>query len=295
MPITGFICPDGEAVSLEDCFRECRIKHLFQTGRCKALPFLKRAGKDRPWDGKLSSTQILTGTREILLKVTKPYHINPSRKVAAIIGTNTHNILYRLTDSTYAEETLYNELIKGTYDMYDPETGTLYDYKTWGAWKIVKALSEDTSQRADALFDVTVQMNQYRILLKQKYPQLEIKQLAVQVISRETNLKTTRQMGLMDDAPVILIPEIDSSIIERYQAVKNICVQKAFLTDWAPLCRERETWGGKKCSGYCDVSHICGQQPTQTEDIEWWLEQEAELQSIEEKIIDLIKKFQIKS
>jgi len=290
MAIVGFICPDGQKVTLEDCFRDCRLKNEFPTGRCKALPFLKRAGKDRQWDGKLSSTQVTTGTREIFLKITKPYFISPARKVAAIIGTNVHNIMYRLTNSKYAEETLYNELIQGTYDIYDPETQTLYDYKTWGAWKIVKAISSDPAERADALFEVTVQLNQYRVLLKEKYPDLKISTMAVQIISREAGLKYTKQKGIFDSAPVISVPEIEDRLIERFQTIKVLSLQRALSEEWAPLCRPRETWNGKKCSEYCDVSDICVSLKTEG-DLAWWAELETELMETEKKILEVIKDY----
>jgi len=289
MPVAGFICPDEKTVLIEDCLRECRLRDKFPTGRCKALPFLKRAGRDRHWNGKPSVTQILSGTREQFLKITRPYFINPFQKVAAIIGTNTHNVMYRLTESEYAEETLYNQLVHGTYDVYDPDTKTLYDYKTWGAWKIAKALSGNDDEKAEALFEVVLQMNQYRILLKQKYPQLEINSMAVQVISREVGLRQTKERGIVDAAPVILIPEINSSLVTRYQEIKSDCLNQAFVYDWAPPCRARETWNGKKCEKYCEVRDICKTMKNYSERMLWWIRQESELKSIEESIVKTIK------
>jgi hypothetical protein len=291
MPIAGFICPDGKTVETHICLKECRLKHLFKNKRCKALPLLRRASREREWNGIPSVTQLLCGTREVFLKITKPYYIKPYKRISSIIGTSVHSGLHRLTDSEYAEETLYNDLIQGTYDMYDPYDKTLYDYKTWGTWKVAKALNGSITERADALFDVTVQMNHYRMLLQAKYPELEINNIAVQVISRETNLKQAKEKGLEDGAPVILIPKIPDRLILEFQRVKTECLHEALQIRWAPQCNSRATWNGKKCNEYCDVLSACLTMPKSKEYDTWWLEQEKRIYLIETEIISHIANY----
>lgn len=287
MPIAGFICPDGQRISTEECLKECRLKSEFPTGRCKALPFLKRAARDRLWDGTPSVTQLLQGTRETWLKITRDYHIDPDRKTAAMIGTTVHNLMYRLTDSEYAEEKLLNEILQGTYDMYDPETQTLYDYKTWGTWKVAKILApKDPHERADALFDVALQLNQYRLLLQEKYPDLPVRTIAVQVISRESGLKQAKTRGITTGSPVLIIPVLSDSLVKDYYSLKEQRLRLAIETDYAPPCRAREHWNTKKCVEFCEVRELCND--LQTRDDPQWTEYEIRLDRLEREILDAI-------
>lgn len=284
MPIQGFICPDGTKVLKEDCLRECKIPAL-PGGRCKAIPFLRRAAKDKVFDGVPSTTQLLAGTRETFLKITKPYFIDPDKKTAAIIGTGVHSQMWSLLQTEKGEETIKNNLIQGTYDLYDPATKTLYDYKTWGSWKLVQILSGSFEERASALFEVLLQMHQYKILILEKYPDIEIENLAVQVISRDTNLKIAEQRGITQSSPLIIIPSIDEKVVREYFEVKSQKLQKALNEDWAPVCTSRETWETKKCQKYCEVKEICYSMPLHG-DISW-IELEEQQAKIEERIIQL--------
>lgn len=284
MPVAGFICPDGQKVDKNDCLQGCRLS--FPAGRCKAVPFLRRAAKDKLFDGLPSTTQLLAGTRETLIKITKPYYIDPDRKTAAIIGSGVHSLLWKLIDGEMGEETIVNDLLQGTYDMYDPQTKTLYDYKTWGVWKLAKVLSATPEERADALFEVVLQMHQYKILLKQKYPQIPIENLAIQVVSRETNLRQAEQKGLQQGSPLILLPQISDEAVSYYFEIKSEKLKLALSEDWAPLCSRRETWDTKKCQRYCDVKEICYCMPIDGSSL--WKELEQKQEEAEAKILQLI-------
>lgn len=292
MPLVGFICPDGEKVTTEECFSACRLRSVLPAGRCKALPLLKKVSKSRIWDGKPSTTQLLTGAREQFLKITQPYFVDPDKKTAAVIGSGVHSLLYKLTDIETAEETLFNELLQGTYDMYDPETQTLYDYKTWGTYKLVKIFKGTNDEKADALFDVTLQLHQYMFLLKEKYPDIPINNLAIQVVSRETNLSYARRHNINIGSPLIIIPMLPKTVVEDYFNLKATMLKTALDTGWAPLCSNRETWNGKKCSQYCEVADICktlGFDASQ----DLWYELSDKATSIELQIIQILKESEV--
>lgn len=288
MPLMGFICPDGVKTKTEECFTACRLKEQLPAGRCKALPLLKRMAKERVWEGKPSTTQLLNGTREVLLKITEPYFVSPDRKTAAVIGSGVHSLLYKLTEVQTAEETLFNELLQGTYDMYDPETRTLYDYKTWGTYKLVKIIKGAPQEKADALFDVTLQLHQYMLLIKEKYPELPIDNLAVQVISRETNLSYAAKHGITNGSPLIIIPKLPEEMVKSYFTVKAERLSVALQTGWAPPCFSRETWNGKKCQSYCEVSDICKSIGFESEH-SIWNELNDRLWDVETSIIQILK------
>ena len=71
MPAIGFICPDKEKVTFQECFTECRLKADLPCGRCKALPFLRKVSLQREWTGEPSTTQLIGGTREAWLKMAR--------------------------------------------------------------------------------------------------------------------------------------------------------------------------------------------------------------------------------
>ena len=59
MPLTQFICPDKERVTISQCLSgNCRMSN-----RCAPLGYLQLCARQRPWEGKASVTQLIDGTR----------------------------------------------------------------------------------------------------------------------------------------------------------------------------------------------------------------------------------------
>lgn len=290
MPIAGFICPDNQQVYTHECFKQCRIADSFETKRCKALPFLKKISKSRPWTGYPSTTQLINGTREEFLKIKIDYFINPDKKVTAVIGTNAHYMMYKVAESPFKEEKLLSEILSGTYDMYDPDTQTLYDYKTWGVWKVKKILEGTLDEMVDSLFEISIQMNQYRILLKEKYPELPVNNLSVQILSRESGLKYGKKAW---NCPLLTIPYVEDKYITEYTNIKAERLHMALKTGWAPQCREKEHWGFKKCQEYCDVRENCIAMENNYKSPQWE-EYEESLKIAEENILEQIKQYILK-
>jgi len=233
MPAIGFICPDGEKITFEECFKECRLKGDLPCGRCKALPFLRKAARQREWKWEPSTTQLLIGTREAWLKITRPYYINPDDKVFAILGTQAHAVLERFGKGDhFTEERLRDEICSGAFDFYDGEQQILYDYKTWGSYKVMQALgikaievpetdengqtilkksgknkgepktkkvwvNSDIASKAAALLETSIQLSNYRDKLLRILPMgYYVKEMAVQVISRDSGLMISAIRGI---------------------------------------------------------------------------------------------------
>lgn len=298
MPAIGFICPDFQTITFQECFKECRLKIDLPCGRCKALPFLRRVSKQRKWTGEPSTTQLLIGTREAWLKIKQDYYINPDDKVYALLGTQVHSVLDKFGYGDHlTEERLRDEICSGAFDFYDGETQTLYDYKTWGSYKVMQALgiscievpetdengeivlkksgknkgepktrkiwtSGDIATRAIALLETSIQLSNYRDKLLQVLPKgYTVKNIAVQVISRDSGLIVSTQRGIEEKAPLIPVNGISSHWVNKYLGRKKELLLKYLSEDIIPpLCRKRETWNNKKCQQYCEVKEQCLQK-----------------------------------
>jgi len=294
MPAIGFICPDHQRVTFEECFRECRLKDGLPCNRCKALPFLRKCARQREWTGEPSTTQLLRGIRESWLKITRDYYINPDDHAFSILGTHAHAVLDNFGKGDHlTEERLKDEICSGAFDFYDGEIQTLYDYKTWGSYKVQQALgirsievletdesgqpilkksgknkgepktrkvyvNGDSVARINALFETAIQLSDYRDKLLSVLPgEYTVKNMAVQVISRDGGLMVSAMRGIEEKAPLVPINGISSRWIRKYFSRKRELLLDALQKDYAPRCRRRETWEGRKCAGYCEVSELC--------------------------------------
>lgn len=296
MPAIGFICPDSNKVTFQECFDGCRLKADLPCGRCKALPFLRKVSLQREWMGEPSTTQLIGGTREAWLKITRDYFINPEDRVFALLGTQVHSVLEQFgKGDNYTEERLRDEICSGAFDFYDGETQTLYDFKTWGSYKVAQALGirsidapvfdennnpvlfktgarkgqqkthkeyiyGDAVTKTIGLFETAIQMSNYRDKLMQILPEgYRVKNMAVQVISRDSGLMINAMRGLTEKAPLIPVNGISKHWIDKYLSAKKALLIEALDREYSPLCRKRERWDGRKCNGFCDVKDHCQQ------------------------------------
>lgn len=296
MPAIGFICPDKRRVTFAECFGECRLKDALPCGRCKALPFLRKCASQREWTGEPSTTQLLRGIRESWLKITRPYHIDPDERAFSILGTSAHGVLEHFGKGDHlTEERLRDEICSGAFDFYDGETMTLYDYKTWGSYKVQQALgiravevpetdesgqpilkksgknkgepktkkvyvNGDSAARIAALLEPAIQLSDYREKLLAILPDGHtVKNMAIQVISRDGGLMVSAMRGIEEKAPLIPVNGISGRWVRRYMERKRDMLFQALEKDYAPKCRRRENWNGRKCTGYCEVSELCAE------------------------------------
>lgn len=141
MSARWFICPDHEQIEIKDCLIKCRMD-----SRCATKPFLRLVGFDREWQG-VSPSSAGTGPRQLFLKATVPYSVDPNSRVFAAFGTSTHErlALKNITSNVLAEEKLSDGEIKGTADLLEddemePGKYILTDHKTFGSFKVAKCL-----------------------------------------------------------------------------------------------------------------------------------------------------------
>jgi len=295
MPAIGFICPDFDKITFKECFEKCRLKDDLPCGRCKSLPFLRKASRQREWKGEPSTTQLLIGTREAYLKIKEDYHINPDDRAFAILGTQAHSVLEQFGQGDHLiEERLIDDICSGQFDFYDGEEMVLFDYKTWGSYKIMKALgitsrevpetdeegnpilkksgknkgepkmkkiwvSGDIAERATSLLDTSIQLSNYRDKLMSVLPKgYTVKRMCVQAVSRDGGLMVSAQRGIEENAPLIPVNGISKHWVDRYLRKKRELLLEALKNDEVPPpCRRRETWDGKKCTRFCEVRDNC--------------------------------------
>lgn len=293
MPARWFICPDGEKVEIKTCLsvRGCRMGN-----RCATMPYLRMCANTRPWKA-VTPSQAGTGPRLTYLKEKCDYSISPDGMAWISVGVGTHDKLsiHRLVRGFVSEEGFSDDLIKGIPDLIEPdeeEIGfyVLHDYKTWGSFKLAKALgiAEDKENpkldkngnpstyrsgrrkgeiiyqlsegvKPPDMYDTELQLNRYRIVIETKgYP---ISRMYVFAIARDGGTYIAKSRGVDTNTRLISVKRLpDKEVLDFYAKLQADC-DHAFKTGMSRICNEFETWGGRRCESddYCPVRYYCKQ------------------------------------
>lgn len=293
MPAKFFVCPDQERIEIKACLLKCRM-----TSRCATKPFLRLVGFDREYRG-VTPSAAGNGPRLIYLKETIDYAIDPQTRVWAAFGTGTHG---KLSINEYAknvlvEEQLSDEKTRGIADVLEddeenPGYYLLYDYKSWGSFKVSRALGIISEQKEETvigidgkpvilksgpnkgqpktikksvitqdptkvdLFAEELQLNRYRIFFeKAGFP---VSKMLLQVIPRDGGTYIAKNRGIDRELYLIPIKRLhNKDVLSFYESLATE-VLEAFKTDYARLCNMRESWDRKRCvERYCEVVESC--------------------------------------
>jgi len=269
MPPKWIVCPKTEIpIKINDCISNC-------TDRCLTLPTIKAITEQRKWTGSPSTTQLLNGTMIEFLKITNDYIIDPQNRAFALLGTRHHQML----EVTAKEMNLPSEIALGpdghdVFDLLEPENGswTLTDYKTWGSYRMVRALGivkngkgKDTTFVIDPttidLRESELQLNNYRIMLEGHG--LKVGKMQLQVTVRDGGLQIARTRGITKNIYLIPIKRLDNNEVYNYfewKKEKLLSALSIYKTDpdYVPEpCNDEECWNGVRCRGYCEVSQYC--------------------------------------
>lgn len=282
MPLKWFICPDGNRIEPQACLTEggCRMGD-----RCATRSYLHMARSERPWTGKPSTTQLISGTMQAFLKLTKDYAVSPDKRAFMINGTNGHRNLEGYDDEySILEEKFTDGDETGIADVYEQEKnyGILTDHKISGSYKVAKALGwyiteEPTGEffksgarrgqekmrkilrrdpaRAD-VEDWEWQLNKYRIEFEKRgFPVHEIR---IQCIVRDGNTFVARSRGVFRNVYYFKIKKLDDKVVLDYFKAKREALAKALEQGfWTDPCTAKENWDGLKCASYCEVAEHC--------------------------------------
>ena len=279
MPMIKFSCPDGQQILIASCYEKCRMGM-----RCATLPALLSIGKQRPWTGTPSTTQLIKGTREAFLEITKEYAASPDSFAFAFIGTKAHASLEKNAAVNHLmEERLEEDGISGLFELYGEEDGvrTLFDYKVSGSFRVAKAigLKEIEEEVPGEIFrsgprkgqpktvkrivqgepylgDWGLQINHYRILIeKSGFP---VDRMVLQAIVRDGGTYLAKKRGLTRNIYLIDVPRLADDAVTDFFHAKRDALLSALDTDTIPpICSEEERWQDRKCAEYCRVAEFC--------------------------------------
>lgn len=283
--LAGFYCPDGEKITIEDCFKECRLGE-----RCLTLPTLTLIAEEREWKGLASTTQLINGTMMEFLELTNPYYIDPDSRAFSVQGTKHHLVLEEMARKLGLPAEIALSGDRDIVDFIEIEDGglNLTDYKLWGSFKVAKALgivesgiepdpsgalykragkygkagdpkmipvfSKDPD-KADNL-DAELQLNRYRTKLEDYG--LLIDRMQLQITVRDGGLYVAKNRGVFKNFYKVPVKRLEDDYIESYFALKDSCLHQALDEGrWTTPCTPHESWEGLRCDRYCDVKELC--------------------------------------
>ena len=278
MPVTKFQCPTGNIVPIATCLKSCPNQQ-----RCMFLPTLRAIAKSV--DRKISEptvTELLCGIRETYLKKTTDYAVDPMQQLYAIHGSAVHTINEGHTEGNMlSEERLADNVTSGKFDLYgqiiDYSDKTLGDYKITSSYKLMKALGyykidvptgevyktglkkgqpktrkEWRTDGVRHILDWAIQLNYYRILLKQRG--FTVDRMEIQAMCRDYSLKVASERNITKPVYIIHINKISDHWVKLYMETKAKRLKKGYLPK---LCSSKERWQDRKCRDYCAVAENC--------------------------------------
>jgi len=242
--------------------------------------------EQRPWTGKPSTTQLLKGTREAYLEITQTgYSLDPMGELFRVLGSKAHAYLEEFTDNELSEERLHDNICSGQFDFYDPETCTLVDTKTWGSYKVMKALGfkQETIETGEVfksgprkglnktkkivvkaepdMKDAEIQLNDYRMKLEATgFP---VKEMFIEALIRDGGTYMAISRGIEKNGYLIPVKFIPDDEVRAYLQEKASSLHHALDTGELPQpCSEEERWAdgpgpGRKCQRFCRVARFC--------------------------------------
>lgn len=186
--------------------------------------------------------------------------IDVCTRVASIIGQGTHSIAERAARDgvDLCEKRFFAKfnvdgadfIISAQIDLFETDTGALYDWKTTKAYAFSKKAGSGKKP------EWIIQLNIGCEILRRNGH--DPKTLNIIAMLKDWN-KREAGTGSCPETEVI---GIELPMWPREQTVKYIedrvraqVAARAVL----PQCTTAETWGGRKCESWCDASSVCEQ------------------------------------
>jgi hypothetical protein len=210
-------------------------------------------------------------------------------------GTNTHGklSLREYTENILAEEHFDDGEVKGTPDCLEEDEFRegyyiLSDYKTWGSYKVARALGMShitipllddkgnpvlyvrgkkkgkqkfgkkfsVDPRSADVYAEALQTNRYRMLVeKNGFP---VSRIQIQALVRDGGTWLAEdKRGLKNNIYMIDIPLLQNERVLKYYRKLSGEVEKARGTGYVRRCSAWETWNGLRCERFCDVYYDC--------------------------------------
>ena len=100
-----------------------------------------------------------------------------------------------------------------------------------------------------------LQLNRYRILFE-KYG-FPVSQIFVQAVVRDGGTIAATSRGITQNIYKIPIKRLEDKDVLAFYDKLDCEVNCAFFTGRVRMCDDWESWNGRRCNGYCDVSEVC--------------------------------------
>lgn len=255
--------------------------------RCATRSYLQLVKSERPWTGRPSTTQLITGTMNAFLKLTTDYATSPDSRAFMINGTKGHGNLEAAGDEYSLLEEKFNDdetEVTGIADVLEIEGKEiiLADNKVSGSFKVAKALGffvdeEPTGdvfktgkrkgeqktrkilKRDDSKIDRwewEMQLNKYRMEFERRG--FKPTALKIQCIVRDGNTYIARSRGVFRNIYYFNISFLPDEVVNNYFQEKKAALLKALAQGyWDDICSAKENWDGLKCQSYCEVAEFC--------------------------------------
>src|SRR3990167_8265055 len=218
-----FTCPDNQKIETIECLKEsnCRMGN-----RCASRSYLQLASKDRIWTGKPSTTQLISGTLQAFLKLTKEYSISPDSRAFMITGTAD------ILESELGKNIIIDTKVSGSFKVAkalgfyveDEDTGEIYKSgKKKGQPKTRKILKRDDSKRD--VRDWQLQTCKYAIEFEKKC--FRIDEIRIQAIVRDGNTYIARSRGVFRNVYFFKIDRLLDAEVRVYFERKRIALLTA--------------------------------------------------------------------
>ena len=186
--------------------------------------------------------------------------VDVSTRVAAIIGQGTHSTAERAARPgiDLCEERLFAEfnvdgaryIVSAQLDLFEMDTGVLYDWKTTKAYAFSKAAGGGQKPEWQQQLNVGAE------ILRRNGK--EVKSLCIIALLKDWNKRDAGKVGYPSAEVVsVVLPLWHSSKTVDYIEARTRAHVLAKVT--LPLCTSSETWGGRKCGSWCDASSVCEQ------------------------------------
>lgn len=251
MPVSGVLCPKTDRNYPVEVCKGCK-------NPCLPYPLIMALLGDRKFlEGVYSITELTQPLRIAWLKRKHDYFVSIDGLVNTGLGRALHYLvesyLRENPDERYKSEERFNtELVKvdddtitltGQSDLFDTELNTLYDLKTARMYEVKMALEGEEKP------NYRYQINGYRTF---QYPEAMMKLVYVikDFVPKNPNIP--------NPFTTIGIIPLEHDKVKEFFVNRAVELHKALKENKIPpICNDEESWNGKRCERYCDVSGIC--------------------------------------
>jgi len=203
-------------------------------------------------EGRYSVTEILNGTREIILtrRHKDELEVDASDMIATVFGSAVHKVLELETDDDKAEiklehEILPGKVISGRIDVLDKDAGVIEDYKTSSVYKIIHGKFDDWKKQG-LLYAWLAYKN--GILINKVLFHVLIKDWKKRESRYKKNYPRSAFTTVEFAVTSLELRETEEFVIDKLKELEQ---------ENADVCSDDERWNDIKCKDYCPVRMIC--------------------------------------